>query len=140
LLGAASAGAVVGVAVLLESATEEEQIFGMAASRALLFMVVFVPINLVIVEWLTGLRLRAFFAMTPAPVASGVAALAVVWILREATAIESIAPIAGLVVAATLAAGTAVAVLLWLDPRSRGYVRGLRRGLASGRPVSSEPG
>lgn len=140
LLGAASAGAVVAVASLLQSASEERQIFGVAASRALLFLVVFVPVNLVIVEWLTRFRVRAFLAMTPPPVASGLAAIAVVWVLREATAIESVAPLAGLVVAGVLAVVTATVTLLSLDPRSREYARGLRRGLASGRPVSSEPG
>ncbi|MGH3113624.1 MAG: oligosaccharide flippase family protein, partial [Gaiellaceae bacterium] len=67
LLGAASAGAVVAVASLLESASEERQIFGVALSRALLFLVVFVPINLVVIEWLTDFRMRAFAAMAAAP-------------------------------------------------------------------------
>jgi PST family polysaccharide transporter len=141
LLGAASAAAVVGIASLLQSASEERQIFGVAASRALLFLVVFVPINLVVIEWLTGLRLRAFMAMTPAPVAAGGAAIAVVWLLQEATAIESIPPLAGLAIAAFVAAGTAAATLFSLDARFREYARRLRRGLASSyRPSAPSAG
>lgn len=142
LLGAASAITVVVVAELLQSASEERQLFGVAASRAVLFLLVFVPVNLVIVEWLTGLRIRAFLAMTVAPAAAGGAAIAVVWALQEATAIESISPFAGLVVAGVLATVTAVGTLLSLDPRSREYARGLRRALASSyRPSApSAPG
>jgi O-antigen/teichoic acid export membrane protein len=141
LLGAASAGAVVGVASLLESASEERQIFGVALSRALLFLLVFVPINLVIVERLTGFRLREFAIMAAAPTAAGSAGVAVVFALREATAIESIPPFVGLAVAGVLAAGTAAGVLLLLDKRSRAYVRTLRGLASSYRPSApSAPG
>jgi hypothetical protein len=54
-----------------------------------------------------------------------------VFVLRQATAIETIPPLAGLAIAAVLAVGTAAGVLLLLDPRSRSYARGLRRLLAS---------
>ena len=131
VLGAASAGAVVAVASLLQSSSEERQIFGVALSRALLFVIVFVPVNLVIVEWLTGFRIRAFGAMAAAPTVAGMAAIAVVVLLREATAIESIPPIAGLAIAGLLAAGTAAGTLFLLDSHSRAYVRSLRRMLAS---------
>lgn len=142
MLGAASAGAVVAVAVVLQSSSEERQIFGVALSRALVFLLVFIPVNLVVVDWLTGFGLRAFAVMAAAPTAAGAAAIAVVVVLREATAIESIAPLAGLAVAGVLAAATGVGVLLLLDARARGYVRDLRRGLASAyRPSApSAPG
>lgn len=130
LLGGASATAVVVVASLLRSASEERQIVGVAASRALLFLVVFVPINLLVVRRLTGFGLRAFAALAAAPAAAGAAAVGVVLVLREATAIESLPPGAGLAVAALLAATTAVGTLLALDPRSRRYARDLRRGIA----------
>lgn len=130
LFGAASAGAVVAVAGVLESASEEQQIFGVALSRAVLFLVVFVPINLVVVERLTRFGLREFVVMAAAPTAAGSAAVAVVVALREATAIESIPPFPGVVIAGVLAVGAAVGVLLLLDSRSRAYVRALR-GLAS---------
>jgi O-antigen/teichoic acid export membrane protein len=128
LLGAASAGAVVAVASVLQSASEERQIFGVALSRAVLFLLVFVPANLLIIEWLTGFRLRGFAAMAAAPAAAGAAAIAVVFVLREATAIETIAPVAGLAVAGVLSTVTAVGTLLLLDPGARAYIRGLRRG------------
>jgi O-antigen/teichoic acid export membrane protein len=142
LLGGASALTVVVVADLLQSASEERQLFGVALSRALLFLVVFVPVNLVVVEWLTGLRVRTFLAMTVAPVAAGGAAIAVVRILQEATAIESAPPIVGLTIAGALAVVTAAGTLFSLDPSSRDYVRGLRRMLASSyRPSTpSAPG
>jgi len=142
LLGAASAGTVVVVANMLESASEEQQIFGVALSRALLFLLVFVPINLVIIDRLTGFGLRAFAAVAAAPTAAGVSAIAVVAVLREATAIESIPAIAGLAVAVVLAAGTAAGLLFLLDARFREYARRLRRGVASAyRPSApSAPG
>jgi O-antigen/teichoic acid export membrane protein len=142
LLGAASAGTVVVVASMLDSASEERQIFGVALSRALLFLLVFVPINLVIIDRLTGFGLRPFAAVAAAPTAAGVSAIAVVVVLREATAIESIPAIAGLAVALVLAAGTAAGLLLLLDARFREYARRLRRGVASAhRPSApSAPG
>jgi len=74
-------------------------------------------------------------------VAAGAAAIAVVLVLREATAIEGIPPAAGLAVAAVLAAGTAAGTLLALDPRSRGYARSLRGLASSYRPSApSAPG
>ncbi|HEU4450251.1 MAG TPA: lipopolysaccharide biosynthesis protein [Gaiellaceae bacterium] len=142
LLGAASAAAVAVVAGLLETASDERQIFGVAASRAVLFVLVFVPVNLIIVRWLTGFGFREFARMAAAPTAAGVAAIAVVLLLRETTAIESAPPIAGLAVAAVLAVATAVGTLLALDARAREYARRLRRGLASSyRPSApSTPG
>ena len=131
LLGAASAGTVVAVASLLESASDERQIFGVALSRALLFVLVFVPVNLVIIDRLTGFRPRAFAAIAAAPTVAGAAAIAVVVALREATAVESIPPIAGLAIAGVLAGGTAAGLLLLLDARFREYARRLRRALVS---------
>jgi O-antigen/teichoic acid export membrane protein len=141
LLGAASAGTVVAVASLLDSASEERQIFGVALSRALLFLVVFVPVNLVIVDRLTGFRLREFLTMAAAPTAAGAAAVAVVFLLREATAIESLPPFVGLLIAGALALGTAGGAMLLLDKRSRGYLRALRGLASSYRPSApSAPG
>ena len=131
LLGAASAATVVVAAELLESASEERQLFGVALSRALLFLLVFVPINVLVVRWLTGFRLREFAAIAAAPTAAGLAAALLVFLLREATRIESIPPIAGLAVAAALGVAAAAGTLLALDPRSRDYARGLRRALAA---------
>jgi len=141
LLGAASAGTVVAVASLLDSASEERQIFGVALSRALLFLVVFVPVNLVIVERLTGFGLREFTTMAAAPIAAGAAAVAVVFLLREATTIESLPPFLGLAIAGALAVGTAGGAMLLLDKRSRGYLRALRELASSYRPSApSAPG
>lgn len=141
LLGAASAGTVVAVASLLDSASEERQIFGVALSRALLFLVVFVPVNLLIVERVTRFGLREFVTMSAAPTAAGAAAVAVVFLLREATAIESLRPFLGLVIAGALAVGTAAGVMLLLDKRSRGYLRALRGLASSYRPSApSAPG
>src|SRR5919106_1153032 len=140
LLGAASAGTVVAVASLLESASDERQIFGVALSRALLFVLVFVPVNLVIIDRLTGFRPRAFAAIAAAPTVAGAAAIAVVVALREATAVETIPPIAGLAIAGVLAGGTAAGLLLLLDARFREYARRLRRALVSTyRPSAPSP-
>jgi teichuronic acid exporter len=127
LLGAASATAVVAVASVLQSASAERQILGVALSRAVLFLLVFVPVNLLIVDRLTGFRLRAFAAMAAAPAAAGAAAVGAVFVLREATAIETIPPVAGLMIAGGFAVATAAATLVLLDARARAYVRGLRR-------------
>lgn len=141
LLGAASAGGVVVAAELLQSSSEESQIFGVALSRALLFLLVFVPVNLVVVNWLTGFRLREFASLAAAPTAAGAAAVALVYALREATAIESLPPLVGAIVAGVLAAGTAGGVLLLLDERSRAYARALRGVASSLRPSApSAPG
>ena len=137
-LGAASAAAVVVAAALLRSASQERQLVGVSASRALLFLLVFVPINLFVVSRITGLGPRSFLRLTTAPAAAGAAAIAVVVLLREATAIESIPPAAGLAVAALVGGIAAVGTLLALDGRSRQYARDLRRGLAAMRTAAEQ--
>jgi PST family polysaccharide transporter len=131
ILGAASAAAVVVVGGLLETASAEDQLLGVSASRALLFLLVFVPVSLLVVRAATGFGLRAFLALAAPPVAAGAAAIAVVLALREATPIETAPPVAGLAVAVVVGGATALAALLALDAGSRRYARGLTRLAAS---------
>ena len=104
-------------------------------------VIVFVPVNLFLVERLTRFRSREFATMAVAPKAAGAAAVAVVWAVCEATAIETIPPLVGLVLASGLAVATAVGVQLLLDGRSRSYMRALRGLASSYRPSArSAPG
>jgi PST family polysaccharide transporter len=125
LLGAASAGTVVAVAAALENEDAERQLAGVSASRALLFLLVFVPVNVAVVRAVSGVGILAFLSLARVPAAAGAAAAAVVLAVREATSIETVAPAAGLVLATLPAVAVAAGVLLALDPAARAQLRGL---------------
>ncbi len=74
-LAVLSAGLVVLVGVLLIDASVRDQALGMAASRALYFLAVVIPINVAVICWITGLRPRSFLPWLLAPLASGAAGI-----------------------------------------------------------------
>ena len=105
------------------------------SSRAALFLLVLVPVNLAIVSHMTGLRLRTLLPAVPGPVLSEVAAIAVAVGLRAAGAGE-LPPFLALVVVGGGAAVTAAAVLLALEPDLRARLVALARSI---RGRQSEP-
>ena len=80
----------------------------MSLSRAVVFLAVLVPVNLVIVSRMTGLRLRTLLPAVPGPVLSGAAAIAVAYGLR-ALGTDELRPLFSLLVVGGAAALAAVA-------------------------------
>ena len=128
---------VVVVGELTRDSSVDDQVLGMSSSRAALFLFVLVPVNLVIVSHMTGLRLRTLLPALPGPVLSGVAAIAVAVGLRAPGAGE-LRPFLALVVVGGAAAVTAAAVLLALEPDLRARLLGLARTIR-GRRVRADP-
>ena len=99
----------------------------MAGVRALLFVLVFVPLNVAIVMRLTGLRVREIAAWVPVPLTSGVAAIAVEALISATGVLDGLSPLPALLVAGSLAVAAAVGVLLMLKRDARREVLALRR-------------
>jgi teichuronic acid exporter len=125
-LGALSAATVVAVGSALEDAAADDQILGMAASRALVFLAAILPINLAILVRFGGLRLRGLAPALPPAFGSGLAAVAVVVALRAAGLLDGLSPFPAIVLAAGPAGAVALAALLLLEPAARSELRSLR--------------
>ncbi len=132
-LGALSAVTVVAVGLALEDDAPEDQILGMAASRALLFVAAVLPISLAILVRFGGLRLRALVPALPAALASGLAAFAVVAALNATGLLDGLSPFPAAVLVVGAAGAAALAALLFVEPAARSELRSLRgRRPASG--------
>ncbi len=130
IIAAINVVAVVGVGMALEASTEEDQLIGMSAARALVSLLVVVPLNLIIIKRLAGLPVRTIAPWAIAPLAAGVASIAVVEGLTATGVLDDAPPLVALAIAGGLAFGTAIAILLALEPRGRSEIRRLRQRLA----------
>jgi O-antigen/teichoic acid export membrane protein len=79
VLAAISASTFTAVGLVLTDEPPAEQVLGAAGSRAILFVLVFIPVNLAIVSRATGLPLRALVPPFAVPTLSGLVAIGVVW-------------------------------------------------------------
>ncbi|MGH7359874.1 MAG: oligosaccharide flippase family protein, partial [Candidatus Rokuibacteriota bacterium] len=120
-LGVLSAAAVVGVGLALEDAAVVDQIDGMAASRALVFLAAVLPVNVAILVRFGGVRLRTLASALPA-VASGLGAFAVVAALGAAGVLDGLSPLPALVVAAGAASAVALAPVILFEPEARSWL------------------
>jgi polysaccharide transporter, PST family len=80
---AMSAAAFAVAALMLRGGHTSDQVFGMATSRVVLFVGIFVPINILIVTRTTGLSLSKILGSLKAPLAAGVAAVAAVLVAEH---------------------------------------------------------
>ena len=124
---ALSVGALAAAGLAFGSSSIEDQLTGVAGVRALLFVLVFVPLNVAIVMRLTGLRVREIAAWIPIPLTSGVAAIAVEALIGATGVLDGLSPLPALLVAGSLAVAAAVGVLLLLERDARREVLALRR-------------
>jgi O-antigen/teichoic acid export membrane protein len=126
-LAAVSTVTVFVVGEALRDASVENQVLGISISRAFLFLVVLAPVNLVIVQHFTGVSIRTFLQYVPAPVLSGLTAIAVVFAVRVSGAIDGLPAFAALLVTGTLASLTTGGLLIVLDGTVREYARRIAR-------------
>ena len=122
-----SVGTVVAAGFIFSGFSIEGQLTGVAGVRALLFLLVFAPLNVIIVTRLTGLRAREVASYVPVPLISGAAAIAVVAVIDETGVLDGLGPVAALLIAGSLAVAAALGTLLALDRKVRGQVRGVLR-------------
>lgn len=138
---ALSAGVVVAAGLVLAGSSVEDQLTGTAGSRALLFLLVFLPANLLIVTHLTGLRMREVVVWFPVPVASGLVAIAAVALVGATGVLDGLSPAPALLVAGSVAVATALGSLIVLEREVRDETLVLlRRGRAfAGSAAEPEP-
>lgn len=125
-LGGLSAVTVVAVGLALEDAVPDDQILGMAASRALLFLAAVLPVSLAILVRFGGLRLRGLVPALRAALAAGLVAFAVVAGLNAAGILDALSPFPAAVLAVGAAGAAALAPLFLLDPTALSELRSFR--------------
>jgi PST family polysaccharide transporter len=122
-LAGLSAAAVVLVAAPLQDQPESDQLLGMAASRAALFVLVVIPVNLAIISRFTGLTFRQILRGTPAPLVAGLLAVGVVAGLQALGLLDSVAPVLALVITLGLSSAITLGVLMLIDGSARRTTR-----------------
>jgi PST family polysaccharide transporter len=130
-LAAASAATVVLVAVPLQSEPESDQLLGMAASRAVLFVLVVIPVNLAIISRLTGLTVRELLRGTPVPLVAGLLAIGAIAGLQALGLLDGLSAVPALILTLGAALAITLGVLLLLDGRARRAVREIVQGLVA---------
>jgi O-antigen/teichoic acid export membrane protein len=130
VIAAINIGALVAVGFALETASEESQLLGTSAVRAVVSVAVILPLNLVIIRRLAGLSVREMAPWVVAPLTAGVASIAVVAGITATGILDDAPAFLALIVAGSIATGTALGILLALEPKARSEVQRMRRGLA----------
>ena len=125
-IAAINLAVIVAVGLALETSSETDQLLGMSLSRALVSLLVVLPLNLVIIRWLAGISFRSMLPWAVAPTTAGVASIAVVAGITATGLLDGVAPLLALIVAGGAALATALGVLIALEPRARSEVRRLR--------------
>jgi O-antigen/teichoic acid export membrane protein len=142
-LAAVSAGTFAGAALLLRGTSVSHQVVGMAGSRLFLFVVVFLPVNLMLVRVTAWISIRNLIRPTLVPAIAGGVAVAAVLAAEQIGILSHRHPLVGLVTSATIASISAGAVLIVFDHDVKALVRRLRqRGRAPGpapEPAAAQP-
>jgi PST family polysaccharide transporter len=135
ILAAVSTAAVVLVGWLLADASTHDQVLGMAASRAILFVPILIPVNLWIIARFTGFSPRALAASAPAPILSGLAAIGVQRLVSSAPVVEDLPAIGELALVGAISTAAAIFVLVVLEPDVRRWARGAAARMPWPRPA-----
>jgi PST family polysaccharide transporter len=141
VIAAINVAVVVAAGIALQAASEQNQLLGMSAVRALVSLLVVVPLNLVIIRRLAGLSLRTLAPWAVAPLAAGIAAIAAVQAASATSLLEGAPPVAALILAGSLAVAVSAAVLVLLEPRARRELGRIRRSLGAtrrARPLAAD--
>jgi hypothetical protein len=116
ILAIVSTASVVSVGLALKGSGLHTQVLGMAGSRALLFVPILIPVNLLIVARMTGMRLSALLPGLPGPFLAGLAGIAAERLVRYSGIVDNVAAVPALLVVGTVSSLTAMMVLLLLVP------------------------
>ena len=118
-----SVASVAAVGAALAGASVRTQVTGMAGSRAILFLPILVPVNLLIVARITGMRVRALLPAVPGPLFAGAAAIVSERALHATGIVDGLAPVPALLLVGATSALSALLVLLSLEPVVRAQTR-----------------
>ncbi len=129
-LAGVSVVTVVAVGYALEGAGEQRQLVGMSGARALVSLFIILPLNLLIISRVAGLRPRTFAPWLPVPLASGLSAMLGVTVLTMTGVLDDASPFVALAVAGGVAVAIAGGIMIAFEPRARAEVRRLRRTLS----------
>ena len=117
-----STATVVLVGAALAGASVPTQVVGMAGSRAVLFLPILVPVNLLIVAHITGLQLRSLAPAVPGPLLAAAAAIISERALRATGIVDGLAPFPALLLVGGVSALNALLVLLSFEPPVREWL------------------
>jgi O-antigen/teichoic acid export membrane protein len=131
ILALVSTMTVMGVGAVLAGTTLHLEVLGMAASRAILFLPILVPVNLLIIAHFTGMRVRELLPGIPAPLVAGLAGVAAERAIHATGVAEGLSAFPALLLVGTVSAVTAATVLVSLVPTVRDRARELRRQLGA---------
>ena len=102
----------------------------MAASRAVLFLLVVIPVNLMIISRLPGLSTKELLRGTPAPLVAGLVAVGAVAGLQALGLLGDVPAVVALIITLGVATVITVGGLMFLDGSARRAVRGVGQGIA----------
>lgn len=139
VLGGLSAITVVVVGAALTSSSVRDQIVGMGASRAALFVAAILPLNLMILRRYGGLRLARLRRTAPGAVAAALAAGAAGLGLQSSGVLAGVPAVAAAAAAVAAVAAVAVAALALLEPDTRSELRSLRERLTAKGASARQP-
>jgi O-antigen/teichoic acid export membrane protein len=142
-LAAVSIAGFVAAALILRGTPTHHEVVGMALSRVVLFVAVFMPVTVIVIARVTGSRALPLFAELIRPTIAGLAAVGVVAGMDHLGLLEG-PPLLDLVAAAIVASAVCGGVLVALDRQVRGQIvqmiRKLRaRPRGGGRLAASAP-
>lgn len=130
-LAVVSAGTFAVAALLLRGTSTSHQVVGMAASRLLLFTVLFLPVNFLLVKVTARITIRDLLRPTLIPTIAGGAAVVAIIAAEQVGLLSHGHPLVGLFTAGAVASVAAGFVLIVFDDDVRGLLRRLRsRGMA----------
>jgi polysaccharide transporter, PST family len=138
-LALVSAAFLVAAALVLRDNSTSEQVVGVAVSRALVFVGLFVPISLALIWRVSSVSPRSLLPLAPVPVASGLAAGGVVGFVKITGLVADLPAVLALIVAGGLGALVGFSVLATFERRVRAEVRALLLAVMR-RPVARPDG
>jgi O-antigen/teichoic acid export membrane protein len=141
ILAIVSTVSVVAVGLALAGSALQTQVLGMAGSRALLFVPILIPVNLLIIARITGMQLRSLIPAVPGPFLAGLAAIGAERAVRATGVVDGLAAVPALLLVGGVSTLTALGVLLSLEPVVRqraGALRAQLRAVLRGRRLAPE--
>jgi O-antigen/teichoic acid export membrane protein len=126
---AVGAGVSAGAGILLEHSSVGRELGGFAGSRGVIFLLLFLPVNLWIVQRMAGIPARWLLGWAAPPVAAGAATVLLVWAVDRGGLLDHLGNVGALLVAGVLAVAALVTILFALDRRLRDEVLGRARRL-----------
>lgn len=111
------------VGAILQNDEIERQLVGMSGARALVSLLVILPLNLYIIWRVAGLSPMTFLPWLWAPLSAGVAAILAVEGLTVSGVLEDLPPFVALSISFVVAIVVAGSIMALLEPRARELVR-----------------